>query len=181
MTGYKAMKLMRSLGWCAILSIAGLQPVYAGFLEDQNSIVNNKVEDAPDWEEAQTKLPAAPKDENLVPFYVSGIAGGYYAIDKTTLDIGKDGVVRYVLVIKSQGGAKNVSFEGIRCETREQKLYATGREDGSWVPSAGSQWRGISGRSLLSYHRALADEYFCPVGTIVWSKAQALHNIKSGW
>ncbi|BBP01569.1 CNP1-like family protein [Sulfuriferula nivalis] len=175
------MKLMRWLGWCVMLNMAGLQTVHADFLSDQNGIVNNQVEDAPDWEESQTKLPAAPKDENLVPFYVSGIAGNQYAIDKTTLDVGKDGVVRYVLVIKAQGGAKNVSFEGIRCETREQKIYATGRDDGSWVPVVDSHWRGISGRSLLSYHRALADEYFCPQGVIVWSKGQALQNIKAGW
>ncbi|MFA5170875.1 MAG: CNP1-like family protein [Sulfuriferula sp.] len=174
------MTIIRWLGGSLVLSMVWLTPVYAGIF-DQDGMVNNQVEDAPDWEELQAKLPAAPKDENLVPFYVSGIAGNQYAIDKSTLDVGKDGVVRYVLVIKSQGGAKNISFEGIRCETRERKIYATGREDGSWARATNSRWQGIAGRSLLSYHRALADEYFCPVGTVVWSKEQALQNIKAGW
>ena len=176
------MKLMRWLGCCVILNMVGLHPVYAvNILDEKDGMLNQKIEDAPEWQELQSQLPAAPKDENLVPFYVSGIAGNQYAIDKSTLNVGKDGVVRYTLVIKTQGGAKNVSYEGIHCESRQRKIYATGRDDGSWTRAIDSRWQGIAGRSLLSYHRALADEYFCPVGTIVWSKEQALQNIKAGW
>ena len=151
------------------------------FEENDASQIDNAVDDGKPWGELQAQLPTFPKDENLVPFYVSGIAGNQYMIDKSTLNIGKDGVVRYVLVIKTRGGAKNVSFEGIRCETRQRKMYAVGRDDGTWERSRVTQWQGIAGRSLLSYHRALADEYFCPLGVIVPDTAQALRNIKAGW
>jgi len=143
--------------------------------------INNNVDDEKNWDELPTQLPAFPKDENLEPFYVSAIAGNDYAIDKSTLDVGKDGVVHYVLVIKTRGGAKNVSYEGMRCETRERKIYAVGHDDGSWVRSREAQWQGVSGRSLLSYHRALADDFFCPQGVMVRNPAQALQNIKAGW
>jgi hypothetical protein len=177
------MTLMRRLGWGLVLYALNFTPVLAAdvLLDDSDKMLNQQLEDAPDWEEGLAKLPAAPKDENLVPFYVSGIANNQYAIDQSTLDIGKDGVVRYVLVIKTPSGAKNVSYEGIRCESRQRKIYATGRDDGSWAQMLKPQWQAIAGRSLLSYHRALADEYFCPIGSIVWSKAQALQNIKAGW
>ena len=94
-----------------------------GFFDD-GSQVNNKVDDAKTWRELPLSLPAFPKDENLVPFYVSVIANNEYAIDKYTLEVGKDGVVKYVLLIKPRGGAKNISFEGRHCDTRERKSYA---------------------------------------------------------
>ncbi|MEQ1668835.1 MAG: CNP1-like family protein, partial [Sulfuriferula sp.] len=73
------MKLMRWLGCCVLLNMAGLQPVYAtDLLDDRDKMLNQQIADAPEWEESQAKLPAAPKDENLVAFYVSGIAGNQY-------------------------------------------------------------------------------------------------------
>lgn len=133
------------------------------------------------WEELQAQLPPYPKAENQQPFYVSGIAGNEYAVDKATLSVGGDGVVRYVLTVKTRGGAKNVSFEGIRCASRERKIYAIGRNDGSWGRARDDKWVPIAARSLLSHHRALADEYFCPQGVIVHSVDEALRNMRSGW
>lgn len=133
------------------------------------------------WEELQTQLPPYPKAENQQEFYVSGIAGNRYFVDKTTLDMGKDGVVRYVLTIKARGGATNVSFEGIRCATRERKIYAIGHTDGSWSRARDSKWQPIASTSLLSYHRPLADEYLCPQGEMVASPQQALRNMRAAW
>lgn len=133
------------------------------------------------WEELQTQLPPYPKAENQQDFYVSGIAGNHYFVDKTTLDMGTDGVVRYVLTIKARGGATNVSFEGIRCATRERKIYAIGHTDGSWSRARDSKWQPIASTSQLSYHRALADEYLCPQGEMVRSPQQALRNMRAVW
>jgi hypothetical protein len=132
------------------------------------------------WEEIKTQLPAYPEDINLQEFYVSGIAGNHYFVDKTTLEPGKDGVVRYVLVIKTRGGATNVSLEGIRCANRERKIYAIGRSDGTWSRARDSIWQPISTASSLSYHRALADDYFCPLGEIVDNSKQALQKMQAG-
>lgn len=164
----------------ACLSLPVLGHAATGFPFDDTQINNNVEDDDKPWQEMPAALPAFPKDENLVPFYVSATANNQYLIDKSTLDVGKDGVVHYVLVIKTRGGAKNVSFEGIRCQTRERRIYATG-QDGNWTSARDSEWQAISGRSALSYHRALADEYFCPEGLIVRSPAQALRKIKAGW
>ena len=133
------------------------------------------------WEELQAKLPPYPKDENQQEFYVSGVAGNRYFVDKTSLDVGTDGVVRYVLKINARGGATNVSFEGIRCDTRERKIYAIGQADGTWSRARDDKWRAIAAASSLSYHRPLADAYFCPLGVIVNTPQEALQNIRNGW
>jgi len=133
------------------------------------------------WEEVKAQLPPYPKDENLQAFYVSGIAGNHYFVDKTTLEADKDGVVRYVLVIKARGGATNVSFEGIRCANRERKIYAIGHSDGTWSRAHDSKWQPIASASSLSYHRALADEYLCPQGEMVSSPKDVLRNMRGAW
>ncbi|MES2364613.1 MAG: CNP1-like family protein [Pseudomonadota bacterium] len=133
------------------------------------------------WEELNAQLPAYPKDVNLQEFYVSGLVGNHYFVDKTSLEPGKDGVVRYVLVIKTRGGATNVSFEGIRCANRERKIYAIGHSDGTWSRARDSTWQAISSVSALSYHRALADEYLCPQGEMVDSAKEALKKMQPAW
>ena len=142
--------------------------------------VNIDFGDDKPWEEIQAKLPPYPQAQDLLPFYVSGIAGNQYLLDKKAINVGQDGVVRYTLVVNTRGGASNISFEGIRCKTRERKIYAVG-SDKAWVPARDSSWQPIAVRSLLSYHRVLADEYLCPVGISVHSPQEALRNIRNGW
>src|SRR3954471_2084603 len=78
------------------------------------------------WQELEIEPPAYPKDENLKEFYVSAIATNKYMVDVSTLTPGTDGVVRYVLVVQTAGGAKNVSFEGMNCKDGSWKHYASG-------------------------------------------------------
>ena len=86
-----------------------------------------------------------------------------FYIDAPSLTVGSDGVVRYILLIRAGGGASNVSFEGIRCETREQKLYAVGRSDGKWTRARDPAWRDIEYKDLNRHHGVLFAEFFCDV------------------
>lgn len=109
-------------------------------------------------------LPASPRAENLIEFYVSAATRNHFFIDSLSLSVGADGVIRYVLVVKTVGGATNTSFEGIRCSTGEYRLYATGRGDGSWTRAQLSAWRPIENQSANGDHAALSRDYFCPDG-----------------
>lgn len=120
--------------------------------------------DAVKWEEDTAELPAFPEEKNLREFYVSGATSHRFFIDEKTLLPGKDGVVRYVLVVKTSGGSTNISFEGIRCETREFKLYASGRADGTWARMRSSDWRPIENKPVNRHHAALSRDLFCPMG-----------------
>lgn len=101
------------------------------------------------------------------------------AVDSASIDIGKDGVIRYVLIAKSGGGGENISFEGIRCETRERKLYAIGRSDKTWGQVRNASW-AVYGSNPRSYHYELAKEYFCPDFKNVMNVADAIKNLKEG-
>jgi hypothetical protein len=70
-------------------------------------------------------------------------------------------VVRYTLVIRTAGGATNVSFEGIRCGERQQKYYATGRSNGTWERARKPQWRRIENKDINRHHLALYQDYLC--------------------
>ena len=118
-------------------------------------------EDRKPWKELEAKIPAYPKPENLLPFEGGAASPHRYFIDAQSLSIGEDQVVRYTLVIRTAGGASNVSFEGIRCELRQQKYYATGRADGTWARARNPQWRRIELQETNRHHNVLYQDYLC--------------------
>ncbi|MCW5605336.1 MAG: hypothetical protein KIT18_12415, partial [Burkholderiales bacterium] len=66
------------------------------------------------WAEIVTQIPAYPKSENLLPFDAGSATSHRFFIDAASISVGEDGVIRYTLMIRTAGGATNVSFEGIR-------------------------------------------------------------------
>ena len=89
-----------------------------------------------------------------------------FFIDLNSITAGADGVVRYTMVSKSEAGAENISYEGIRCQTYENKLYAFGQKDGSWSRARLSGWKQINESSGNRQHAALAKDYLCQDGMI---------------
>jgi len=154
----------------------------AVLLSSQTSFAQSRAlfEDAPkvEWKELEVKLPAYPAAPNLIPLYVSPLATAQFFIDEKSLSLAEDGVVRYTLVVRAAGGAENVSYEGIRCETAERKLYAIGRGDGEWMRSRNDAWRRIENNALNRQHAALANDFFCPPGDVRPSLAQIVQSLR---
>jgi hypothetical protein len=132
------------------------------------------------WTEVQEAPPAFPEEANLREFYVSGATRHRFFIDQASLQPGQDGVVRYVLVIRSEGGATNISFEGIRCATHEFKIYAIGRQDRNWSTPRQSPWRLIENKPMNRQHAALSRELFCPNGLAIRSAAEGREALRMG-
>lgn len=132
------------------------------------------------WKEAEVQLPAPPRAENLIPFYVSAATTNQFFIDGPSLGIGTDGVVRYTLMVLSPEGARSVTFEGMRCETKERRIYASGHADGVWVKSRRSDWVKIQDAAANRQHAALFLDYFCPGGVIVNDAERARSALKAG-
>lgn len=158
----------RTLATVALLTLAAGAQAESRFEEDFDD------KDKP-WQEIAIQLPSAPQQENLAPFYVSATATYSFAIDTKSVTVGPDGVIRYTLVAVSDAGAKNVSYEGLRCATFERKLYAFGQADGSWSRSRRDQWERIAGNAVNRQHAALAKDYFCVEKTIA-GKAEDIVN-----
>lgn len=133
-----------------------------------------------DWREIEAKIPAYPRNENLVGFDVGQGSPHRFYIDAPSLSIGGDGVVRYTLVVRAAGGATNVSFEGIRCEVRRQKYYAVGNADGTWMPARNPQWRRIAYGDPDRRHLALVDSYLCDGRAPLKTGQDVLQRLKRG-
>ena len=140
--------------------------------------LNDVPEETP-WSEKEIPLPSFPRDEDLLEFYVGPTATNRFFIDKTSIAPGEDGVVRYTLVIRTSGGAVNVTFEGIRCDTGEVKTYGIGRSDGSWVKSRTPTWKPIENKPINRHHAALRMEYFCAQG-MIRNQADGIAALKRG-
>src|SRR5512135_30612 len=132
------------------------------------------------WAEVAAQLPAYPKDQNLIPFNVSSATNNEFFVDSQSISVGNDKVVRYTVVVRAAGGATNVSYEGIRCETAERRLYAYGHPGGSWSRARDAAWQGIRLRSLLSYRKALYEDHFCPEGINVRDAKTAVDSLRRG-
>lgn len=118
-------------------------------------------ENKKEWKEIEAKIPPYPRDANLLPFEAGGASPHRFFIDAQSLSIGDDGVVRYTLVVKTAGGATNVTFEGIRCEMRQQKVYALGQANGTWTRARNSQWRRIEYQEVNRHHGVLFADCLC--------------------
>jgi hypothetical protein len=132
------------------------------------------------WEEQRAALPLYPKPDNLAKIEVGTTTSFEFFVDTASVALGKDGVIRYSLVARSASGSSNMSFEGIRCATRERKLYAFGRPDGTWAQARNAEWRQISGAQTNRQHATLADEFFCPARGTVGSTEEAVRALKRG-
>lgn len=174
-------------GGAAVLVLLGLligQPAVAAKKDSLGLDVGTEIDyvepEAVEWKELDVPPPAFPRAENLREFYVSPTATAKYLIDASTLVPGSDGIVRYVLVIRTAGGAQNISFEGIRCEENTWKLYATGGSDGQWRKARISEWRPIENQPVNRYHAVLSQELFCPMGIPIATPDEGRNALRLG-
>jgi len=151
-----------------------------GYGRDPGASYYQGEEEGPWQEQQEVEPPAFPRQENLKEFYVSAVATNLYMVDGSTLAVGSDGVVRYVLVVKTAGGATNVSFEGIHCKEKRWKLYATGVADGTWRKSAAPSWRPIENKPVNRHHAALSRDYLCPNGNPIRDADDGRNALRQG-
>ena len=171
--------------WSAFLLAGVVVGAAAQTLDRYGRVGSNNYqsdEEEKSWQELEIEPPAFPKQENLREFYVSAVATNKYFIDASTLAVGADGVVRYVLVVKTSGGATNVSFEGIRCKDRSWKHYATGRSDNAWTKSRAAriEWRPIENKPVNRHHAALSRDLFCPMGNAINTADEGRNALRLG-
>lgn len=125
------------------------------------------------WKEIESRIPSYPRAGDLIRFDVGAASPHRFHIDARSVSIGEDGVVRYTLVVRTAGGATNVTFEGIRCEEREQKYYAMGHPDGSWARARSPQWRRIEQQDVNRHHNVLYSTFLCD-GNRPWKSVQQI-------
>lgn len=135
-------------------------------------------EETQPWAEAETDFPAYPKPENLIPFEVSPVTRNRHFVDASSVSVGKDNVVRYSVVIEAGGGARNVSFEGMRCGAGERRIYSYGQPDKTWSKARNEAWEAINFNSVFSYQKVLYEDFFCPEGIQVKNASEAVQRLR---
>jgi len=115
-----------------------------------------------DWEEAEAPPPPAWHKEGLVPIDMPIRSNLRFGVDPTTLSIGPDWVVRYVVVAYSGSGSVNAFYEGLNCDTGSVKTYARSSEPGKWNVVAKPTWRELDATQNATRHSfALARQGVC--------------------
>ena len=134
----------------------------------------------PDAEE-DVKLPAYPKDENLIEFEVRPAGSFRFYVDAASVASGADGIVRYAVVVRSSSGAENVSYDGLRCSADAHRVFATGRSaEQTWLPARTSEWKRLALGALGRHHLVLMRDFFCPAGIAISSASEGVDALRGG-
>ena len=150
------MMVVRTLVLLSLLLCSGLAiSAERGMPEDIGGIPEEKP-----FKEDSLKLPPYPGDASLLEFRLRGATRNRYFIDRDSVSLGEDRVVRYAMVIKTASGSTNVSYEGMRCKTSEYKVYAFGTRDGKWVEARDPKWSAV-GSTTGNFHFGLWADYLC--------------------
>jgi len=132
------------------------------------------------WVETEARFPAFPEQENLIPFQVGSVSDKQFLIDEKSISVGDDGVIRYTLVVVTDSGARSVSYEGMRCATRERRFYGFGQSDKTWSKARNGKWARIQGSSN-QYPVALYSDYFCTAdGGGIYRAGDAVRKLRYG-
>jgi hypothetical protein len=123
--------------------------------------------DDPDWKEAQVPPPPALRTEGLVPVEI-GSSALRFGVDPASVSVGKDRIVRYVIVATSSSGAVNAMYEGIRCDRDEYRVYARHSPGQGWR-MVDTEWKSVKEGVEAVHVRAVARAGAClghsPSGT----------------
>ena len=180
--------MMQALKWClAIFLIC----VYGNSLAETESMFGVDVpsvhydsgeDELAKLKESGLELPAFPQRENLIPFDVSESFGFQFFIDTKSLSVGKDEIIRYVVILVSSEGATTAYYEGMRCSTREIKRFAEAfsESQGKWSLSRDPSWVTVSTIGRNNYRFALYNDYWCNVGAPIFSTKDMIRAIKRG-
>ncbi len=105
-----------------------------------------------EWQEAEAPPPPVWHKEGLLAIEMPIRTSLNFGVDPTTLTIGPDGVVRYVMVAYNPTGSVNAMYEGLHCDTGEVKTYARSSEPGQWNKVATPVWRELDVTQSATRH-----------------------------
>lgn len=129
-------------------------------------------------QEIEVAAPEAFDVNAAVSFEMPGDQRLTYAVVPQTLQIGEDGLLRYVLVATSNGGGQNVLFEALDCKRSEHKTLARWSSyQKQWTPTKNPTWVSVSeARSNAS--QVLANGIFCHNGLNLGTREQMLRELE---
>lgn len=164
-----------SIWWGTLLAGCGATPL-------KNEEDQARYDPGEAWQESSLSLPDYPRESDLMRLPEGGGSVREYLLDSRSLSHAEDGVTRYTIVVRSPGGAWNVQYEGLRCETKELKTYAFGRANGTFRQFHDPAWVHGPWRGAYAYRRALLETYMCDTEGWPLTRKQILRGLRDqGW
>lgn len=157
--------LPRAIAWVAALGLGLLTalPADAVRRRDVENPITNAPEELP-FKERAVPPPPYPTDKNLVEYTIDGRTANRFFVDSTTLSVGEDTVIRFVLEVRTPTGVRNTTYSGVRCDTHEWKDYAYGSADRTWRVDAEAAWDAVERKRVNNYKEHLVSEFLCLSG-----------------
>ena len=158
------------------LGLGSASAVYDPFANPNDNWGNNFEEPEP-WKEGEWVLPAWPQDSDLIEFSVDKAPARYrHYLDAKSLTIGEDDyVVRYSVVIET-GGARNVFYDGVRCDAHVFRNYAFGMNE-AFTVNENAEWETVTSYGIGRFRRTLHDYFFCN-GLYPYKSKQILNRLR---
>jgi hypothetical protein len=180
-------RFSRLFSWAAWVRVAallwplglGLGPASAVYdpFANPNDNWGNDFEEPEPWKEGEWMLPGWPQDADLIEFSVDKAPARYrHYLDAKSLTIGEDDyVVRYAVVIET-GGARNVFYDGVRCDAHVFRNYAFGMNE-AFTVNEKADWETVTTYGIGRFRRTLHDYFFCN-GLYPYKSKQILNRLR---
>ena len=134
--------------------------------------------DNPDWAEGQVPPPPALSTAQLMPISMPPYITVQVDVDSASIQVGEDGVVRYVMVMRNRSGNTTAVYEGIRCASAEVKTYARLGTDGQWSMLPNAPWKNLTDKTPSPHALAFARQAACD-GPVTYSRRDILDALKT--
>lgn len=119
------------------------------------------------WIENETEILALPEDDDLKVVGVDQLPKGMQLlVDFSRISVSPDDrVIRLWIVVRTQSGNENGTYEGFRCETGEYKVYAYSnpRRTPPVTKANRPRWRAVKDARSGNYRLELLEDYFCGI------------------
>lgn len=123
------------------------------------------VEEGSGWKELDTTLPPFPGPDRFheLPSQLPNTSLKILLVPDS-IRVGEDGVIRYIMAIRSPSGASNLFYDGLRCQAKEYKIYAYASSGRKWAEMENPGWQDLNGGGSARYRLFLYRNYFCGLG-----------------
>ncbi len=135
-----------------------------------------------EWAEDKAMPPPAYTADKLLPIEMPSYVTLKVGIDPSTVSVGADGVVRYVVVMRNASGSVNAAFEGIKCTEGEVKTYARVSSAGSaWIALEQPDWRPMTDNLPSRHAYAIAKQGACNGRTANGKPQDIIRTLQRGY
>ncbi|MBK5932117.1 CNP1-like family protein [Halochromatium salexigens] len=157
------MRLSKLVVVLVLLTTVGSAGAESPFVFGAEEVVPKSIKPGAKWQEGPVNLPTWPQESNLIQIPLDRPDEHFtYFLDRASLATESDGVVRYTLIAESRTGARNLTFEGIRCTPNGVfRIYAFGQNRDFKAAHTGDDWQGIGKAGTHPVRHELWRHYLC--------------------